>query len=104
MFCPQVPAGIKAVPLPVLPVFGFPLPQALGGFAVQPGRAAREHPLSSSLPHVGGLWDLVILGCRGPGAPRWCKEAGVEEGGVKIWRISIAAKLEKSCSALCTEG
>ena len=36
MLCPQMLAGIKMVPLPVLPVFAFPLLQALGGFAVQP--------------------------------------------------------------------
>lgn len=36
--------------------------------------------------------------------PRCCKEVGVEEGSVKLQRVVVAAKLEKSWNARWSDG
>lgn len=40
----------------------------------------------------------------GAPTPQCCKEVGVEEGSVKLQRVVVAAKLEKSCNALRSNG
>jgi len=88
-FCPRSPfsSGERCAALP-------------WNRGVQLGSAAPAY--RASLTACRGVWVGLCPGCWGPGCP-WGEDA-VGEGGVKLPRVGVAAKQEKSCSALCTKG